>query len=74
MGKSFRLFHLGQYLLILDDVFIGCQQDVELPAAELRHKPPTQRRSSLQGKDRKGTILLSKRASQTNNDLMHALV
>lgn len=47
MGKSCRLFHLGQYLLILDDVFIGCQQDVELPAAELRHKPPTQGRSSL---------------------------
>lgn len=47
-GQSFDLFYLGQYLLVLDDVFIGGQQDIELPAAELRHKPAAQSRSSLQ--------------------------
>lgn len=46
-GQSFDLFYLGQYLLVLDDVFIGGQQDIELPAAELRHKPAAQNRSSL---------------------------
>lgn len=33
MEKSLDLFHLGQYLLVLDDVFIGGQQHIELPAA-----------------------------------------
>lgn len=46
--RSFDLFHLGQYLLVLDDIFIRGQQDIKLPAAELRHKPTTQSRSALQ--------------------------
>lgn len=45
--KRFDPFHLSQYMLVFDDVFIGGQQDVELPAAELRHKPTTQSRSAL---------------------------
>lgn len=44
---SFNLFYLGQYLLVLDDVFIGCQQDIELPTAELRYKPTAQSRGAL---------------------------
>lgn len=47
-GQSFGFFYLRQYLLVLDDVFIGGQQDIKLPAAELRHKPTAQSRSSLQ--------------------------
>lgn len=36
-------------MLVFDDVFIGGQQDVELPAAELRHQPTTQSRGALCG-------------------------
>ena len=44
---SFDLFHLGQYVLVLDDVFIGGQQDIELPAAQLRHETAAQGRGAL---------------------------
>lgn len=46
-GHSRDLVHLGQDLLVLDDVFIGGQQHVELPAAELRNKPTAQSRGAL---------------------------
>lgn len=46
-GKRFNPFNLGQDVLVFDDVFIGGQQDIELPAAELRHKPTTQSRGAL---------------------------
>lgn len=58
--RRFDLFHLGQYLLVLDDIFIRGQQDIKLPAAELRHKPTTQSRSTLQwGTHKEQTILCS---------------
>ena len=46
-GQSFELLHLGQYVLVLNDVFIGGQQDVELPTAELRNEPTAQHRGAL---------------------------
>lgn len=73
MEQNFSLFHLSQYLLVLDDVFIGCQQDIELPAAELRHKSTPQRRSSLQWQRQKKSNFLSW-ASQTDHKSMFAFV
>lgn len=45
-------------MLVLDDVFVGGQQDVELPAAELRHEPTAQSGGPLH-KDKKERVILS---------------
>lgn len=50
--KRLDVFYLGQNLLVLDDVFIGGQQHVELPAAQLWHKPPAEARSALEAEQR----------------------
>lgn len=59
--KRFDPFHLSQYMLVFDDVFIGGQQDVELPAAELRHKPTTQSRGALICGDKQETPFCRKK-------------
>lgn len=50
--ESFHVFYLGKYLLVLDDVFIGGQQHIELPAAQLWHKSAAQAGSSLEAEQR----------------------
>lgn len=63
--KRFDPFHLSQYMLVFDDVFIGGQQDVELPAAELRHQPTTQSRGALicgETKKRQRSVVKSRKS------------
>lgn len=44
--------YLGKYLLVLDDVFIGGQQHIELPAAQLWYKSAAQAGSPLEAEER----------------------
>lgn len=57
---SFSFFHLGQNVLVLDDVFIGGQQNVEFPTTELRHEPPAQGGGALQRGDTEGKVSVYK--------------
>lgn len=41
--------HLGEDVLVFDDVLVGGEQDVEFPAAELRYECPSCCRRALQG-------------------------
>lgn len=41
--------HLGEDVLVFDDVLVRGEQDVEFPAAELRYKCPSCCRRALQG-------------------------
>ena len=68
-GQSFDLFHLGQYLLVLDNVFIGGQQDIELPAAELRHKPTAQSRGALRWDRHKEKTNFKDKSSKCNQNV-----
>lgn len=67
--QSFDLFHLGQYVFVLDDVFIGGQQDIELPATKLRHEPTAQSRGALPCERKKKTALHSKSAKRNEKVL-----
>lgn len=42
--------HLGQHLFVLDDVLVSGEQDVELPAAELRDEGSSSSRGPLEVK------------------------
>ena len=46
-NEGWLIADLGEDVLVLDDVLVGGEQDVELPAAELRHEGASRCRGAL---------------------------
>lgn len=43
----YLFFYLGQYVPVLDNVFVGGEQNVELPTTKLRYQVAAQVRGAL---------------------------
>jgi len=66
--------HLGQDELVLDDIFVGGQEHVELPAAQLRHEPAAQHGGSLTPEGGEGGKVNGKQISRKNNDTQNKIL